>query len=72
MKICRHEDYKGKRINRGLYSSNKRKLLNADLNGAINIMRKIYDLTAITGMKIYNPVRINIFHEVVKPVDNAQ
>ena len=71
-KICRHEDYKGKRINRGLYSSEKRKLLNADLNGAINIMRKIYDLTAITGMKIYNPVRINIFHEVVKPVDNAQ
>jgi hypothetical protein len=35
-------------------------------------MRKIYDLTVITGMKIYNPVRINIFHEVVKPVDNAQ
>jgi hypothetical protein len=29
-------------------------------------MRKIYDLTTITGMKIYNPVRINIFHEVVK------
>lgn len=37
----RHEDYKGKRIKRGLFRTNKGKLINADLNGSLNIMRKV-------------------------------
>lgn len=36
-----HEDYKGKRIKRGLFRTNKGKLMNADLNGSLNIMRKV-------------------------------
>lgn len=36
-----HEDYKGKRIKRGLFRTNKGKLINADLNGSLNIMRKV-------------------------------
>jgi IS605 OrfB family transposase len=35
-------EYKGKRIKRGLYKSSTGKLINADINGAINIMRKYY------------------------------
>lgn len=38
--ICKHEIYKGKRIKRGLFRSYDGKLINADLNGALNIIRK--------------------------------
>ena len=32
--------FSGKRVNRGLYCTGKRKLINADVNGSLNIMRK--------------------------------
>lgn len=38
--ICKHENYLGKRIYRGLYVSKEKRILNADLNGALNILRK--------------------------------
>lgn len=34
------KDYIGKRIKRGLYKSSCGKLLNADINGSIGILRK--------------------------------
>ena len=40
-KICKHENYKGKRIKRGLFKASNGKLINADLNGALNILRKV-------------------------------
>ena len=55
--------YLGKRIYRGLFSSAKNKLINADINGAINIMRKVYCDFKNTCIEIFNPIRINIFHE---------
>lgn len=39
--ICKHEKYLGKRIKRGLFKNNSGKLINADLNGSYNIMRKV-------------------------------
>lgn len=39
--MCRHETYLGKRIQRGLFRSSTGKILNADLNGAIGILRKV-------------------------------
>ena len=36
-----HDDYKGKRIKRGLFRTKEGKLINADLNGSLNIMRKV-------------------------------
>ena len=39
--IKHHENYKGKRLKRGLFRTNKGKLINADLNGSLNIMRKV-------------------------------
>ena len=47
--------FKGIRKNRGLFISSSGKAINADLNGAINIMRKVFDLKKITGLNIFNP-----------------
>ena len=37
---CRSETFKNRRIHRGLYASKSGRLINADVNGALNIMRK--------------------------------
>jgi hypothetical protein len=55
-----HDTYKGKRVNRGLFSSSEKKLLNADINGAINIMRKHISLTSVTGINLCNPILLKI------------
>ena len=39
--IGKHEEYAGKRIRRGLFRSSTGRLINADQNGALNIMRKV-------------------------------
>lgn len=38
--IKKSSEYKGKRIRRGLFKSSDGTIINADLNGAYNIMRK--------------------------------
>ena len=38
--ICKHETYLGKRIKRGLFETKEKRIINADLNGALNILRK--------------------------------
>jgi putative transposase len=40
-KMCRHDEYVGKRVKRGLFQSSTGKIINADQNGALNIMRKV-------------------------------
>jgi len=39
--IEKKENYKGRRIKRGLFRSSSGKLINADVNGAFNILRKV-------------------------------
>ena len=39
--IEKQESYLGKRIRRGLFRSAKNKIINADLNGSLNILRKV-------------------------------
>ena len=39
-KLEHQENYLGKRIKRGLFKSSTNKVLNADINGAIGILRK--------------------------------
>jgi len=64
--ICYHDKYMGNRNKRGLFSSATNKLINADINGAINIMRKVYtDIKEIKGNNIYNVSRVKIFREVL-------
>ena len=39
--LCKHNTYLGKRIKRGLFKSKEGKLINADLNGSLNILKKV-------------------------------
>lgn len=39
--IGKHESYLGKRVKRGLFRSSTGKYINADVNGAVNIFRKV-------------------------------
>ena len=39
--VCHHDKYVGKRIKRGLFKSKSGKIINADLNGSLNIMKKV-------------------------------
>jgi len=38
--IMRHDVYKGKRIKRGLFKTSNGTLINSDVNGALNILKK--------------------------------
>jgi IS605 OrfB family transposase len=62
--VEKHDQYLGKRIKRGLFKSFDGKLINADVNGSANIMKKvigdvIYD-QPIVGL-MFNPIKINCF-----------
>ena len=64
--IKKHSHYKGKRSKRGLFSSSTDKLINADLNGAINIMRNYcrmndVKMTKIKGTRLCNPVVVKTY-----------
>jgi IS605 OrfB family transposase len=66
--IHKHSSYKGKRIKRGLFRSSTGKLLNADVNGSLNILRKAFpDAFGLNPLEkghgimdcVVNPVRVN-------------
>ena len=38
--VCKHAEYKGKRVKRGLFRASNGILINADVNGALNILKK--------------------------------
>ena len=59
----REYEFSGKRIKRGLYRTKSKKLLNADVNGALNILRKssVVDLSILCSRgEVDTPVRIRI------------
>ena len=62
--LKKQEVYLGKRKKRGLFQSSVGKLLNADINGAIGIGRKVFGDSYIRGIigsgLAFNPVRVNI------------
>ena len=58
--VKKQENYLGNRAKRGLFESSVGKLINADLNGAINIMRKKLNLKKIDGIDIFSPQVIKI------------
>ena len=63
--IDKHETYAGKRTKRGLFQSSVGKLINADVNGALNILRKVIgDSVQITQIInsgwLFQPVRTNV------------
>ena len=58
--ICKHEKYMGKRIKRGLFKSFNKVIINADVNGSYNIMRKAIPEEFTNGIEavIVQPLRI--------------
>ena len=65
--IKKHSNYMGKRIKRGLFKSSKGYLINADVNGSLNILRKVVpdafdNIIKSKGIEgfVVNPVIINI------------
>ena len=60
--ICKHDSYLGKRVKRGLFKSAIGKVINADVNGALNIGRKVFgDSFVITDSgRWYLPERVNV------------
>lgn len=56
-KIGKNSTYLGKRLNRGLFSSSKKKLINADINGACNILKKLVDSQGL-DIAIYSNLRV--------------
>lgn len=57
----------GRRIKRGLYRSAQKVLLNADTNGAANILRKVttmlgLDLSGVARSCLTQPRRVRLFH----------
>jgi len=64
--VCKHDEYMGKRIKRGLFKSNNGTLINADVNGAYNILRKCMPKIYINGVEgaVVHPVRHNIDKKV--------
>ena len=59
--ICKHEEYVGKRIKRGLYKASDGRLINADVNGALNILKKVI------GKFEYNSIKVCSTPLVVTP-----
>jgi len=60
--VKKHENYLGRRVKRGLFKSSRGKFINADLNGAINIMRKVTGddfIQPVSGL-VFNPVKIDL------------
>ena len=61
--IVKHEIYFGRRVKRGLFQSSTKKLINADINGALNIMRKVVGDSCVdkilnSGL-LFNPINYN-------------
>jgi len=64
-KVGKHETYLGKRKKRGLFQSSVGKLINADVNGAINIARKakVFSDGFVKNLRnsgcAFQPIRVN-------------
>ena len=52
--------FSGRRVKRGLYKSKNNTLINADINGSANVMRKVFPRAFAEGIEgfVVNPARI--------------
>ena len=55
--ICKHDTYAGRRVKRGLFKSADGTLINADVNGSYNILRKCmpnaFDADGVAGVLVH-------------------
>ncbi|GET42244.1 RNA-guided endonuclease InsQ/TnpB family protein [Microseira wollei] len=64
--IGKHEQYKGRRIKRGLFRAGDGTLINADVNGSANIIRKVFPNAFTEGIQgvVVRPVRVTPYKMV--------
>jgi putative transposase len=61
--VEKHDEYLGRRIKRGLFKSSTGKLINSDVNGSLNILRKVVPTAFANGIEdvaVY-PKRVKSF-----------
>ena len=64
--ICKHKEYTGRRIKRGLFKTSSGSIINADINAAFNIIRKsakeAFDVNNLPEGRGFwwNPIRISV------------
>ena len=66
--VKKQEEYLGKRVKRGLFQTSKGILLNADINGSGNILRKVVGDTWLSQPRVglmLNPVKRNFYDETL-------
>ena len=66
--ICKHESYKGKRIKRGLFLSENKKALNADINGSLNILKRGMRYSFKFEDVFFRPEKIDIQKKLLNPL----
>lgn len=61
--VCKHESYLGKRVYRGMFQSSIGRILNADVNGALNILRKVVGDSCVSGIadsgRLFRPRKLD-------------
>lgn len=55
--IKKHKSYKGNRTHRGLFISSAGKAINADINGALNILRKFLNVVGKSPEALFTTIR---------------
>jgi putative transposase len=66
--ICKHENYVGRRVKRGLFKTSNGYKINADCNGALNIARLVAGNEIISDSVrsiVSMPMKIAIFNKIV-------
>ena len=66
--ICKHENYVGRRVKRGLFKTSNGYKINADCNGALNIARLVAGNEIISDSVrsiVSMPLKIAIFNKIV-------
>ncbi|MBO5826945.1 MAG: transposase [Paludibacteraceae bacterium] len=66
--VCKHETYKGKRVKRGLFLSENKKALNADINGSLNILKRGIGFSFKVENDIFRPTKIDIEKKLLNPL----
>ena len=58
--VCKHDTYLGERIKRGLFKSKEGKLINADLNGSLNILKKVVGYFSYSIEVCSTPLKVTV------------
>lgn len=59
--LCKHDTYLGRRVHRGLFRASSGRTINADVNGALNILKKVI------GNYEYDPIKVCSTPLVIEP-----